>query len=161
VQRALYPTGMWIVVAGGDVNQRKRLAEMLAKRLAPAFRRSRVASQLQLGSSPASMASVIAARMRSTVVVSTTCEPVSPPMHSIVRLASQLSARVLAPDLRINLDRERPDPTFDAEALADEWSETALAWLAARVRKRLRLSNSPSISRSCTAQKNFKPATPD
>lgn len=161
VRRTLRPTGMWIVVEGGALRERTLLAGELATRLAPAFRRIHVASRSKRDTSLTEIARLLAARVRSTVIV-TVAEPVPRPRRRFHPLIAHAGERLLRPDLHINLDSERHSGRSNVDALADRWSAVALAWLAARLGRRLALPNLPAISLSCSApENNLSPARSD
>jgi len=77
IRRALYPTGMAVLVCGGERNQRSQLAEGLVQQLAPAFRRTakvqlHPAGNININSTLSFRLAVeiLVARLRSTFVVS-------------------------------------------------------------------------------------------
>ena len=147
VQRVLHPTGMSVLLCGGEKARREAIAEGLLRQLAPAFRRT---AQVQLPSQGAAslapslrLASrVLTERLRSTLVIAAVGDS-----RFITRASSVLAARVLfRPDLIFVLaDEEEQTPTSDVDVNIQQMTRTILRWLAARQEKRLSLpSESPA-----------------
>ena len=176
ILRTLHPTGMSVLVCGGEEKQRSALAEGLLWRLAPAFRRTKslqvhptgalgLVSRLHLAGK------VLIARLRSTLAVSASQED-----KLLNRgLSSFVARQILRPDLILVLT-SGDEPTFSCvgrdidfgfpvpkvrkiylnsglstEQNAQQASRTILRWLAARLERRL------SLERGHSSESNADP----
>ena len=145
-RRAVQPTGIWVVIAGGEMQQRTHLANDLASRLAPAFRRARTMAALVDRSFLATPWEVLAARMRSTLVIS---------VDNDFAISGRLAPCFVSPDLVLVLSAREIESTpglngivhlravEDAEEIAQRACDAVLQWLASRLQKRLNLPHSP------------------
>ena len=72
LQRIVYPTGMLVLVMGGESSLRSKIAEGLSANLSPAFRRTaKTALANSFPSALALAAKAFCARRRSTLLIST------------------------------------------------------------------------------------------
>ncbi len=166
--RALHPTGMSVLVCGGNGKQQSEIAEGILRQLAPAFRRvtdlefqPAGASSLVTGLRLAKKA--LAARLRSTLVVIHVADGsmLNPRMS---RFAAELLFRpdlifVLTDGEAQMLSVAKRGTDFGGAARRDrvvylnrglspernmqQASRSILAWLAARQERRLRLKHGP------------------
>jgi Phosphotransferase enzyme family len=163
--RVTAPTGMWLQIAGSTSEMRSSLAAVLAERLAPAFRRARLISGSNTGNLKVWMA-----RIESTLLVSAAQSDLA------IRPRASLQALPNRPDLAIVLACGQSEVPLFADAssvvhlaastnfeeLVHQSCEAVLHWLAARVRRRLRLSDSLAPEVSCdTAEQQLSPAGSD
>jgi hypothetical protein len=154
--RAMRPTGMSVCIAGGDFEQRARLAEELAHTIGPAFRRARLLTPSASGSFLRKRLTVCADRIRSTLVIYAADDTSATGSRRLSRMA-------LAPDLTIVLDPKHPALTHSADyaagaihlsaaqnsqELVQHASGAVLQWLAARLRTRFRLQELPALNRA-------------
>ncbi|MGB8887826.1 MAG: phosphotransferase [Candidatus Korobacteraceae bacterium] len=173
VRRALHPTGMWVLVAGGEAGLASKVADGLLQSLAPAFRWTDTATVAHtVASSLSQAARIFCARRQSTLVVSTgDLEPRTIGLYSRrLQFCSMLTRFLSHPDLVLLLksgsDRAQPDGGYDAacpeamkpysrtihldanssaESLIAEGRRAVLDWLASRLKRRLAL---PGLSDS-------------
>jgi hypothetical protein len=144
-RRMLHPTGMSVLVCGGERNRRAAIAEGLARQLAMAFRRTAtvhvpptgvgLTKKIRLASA------VFAARRRSTFVVATIGD-----YRSIAQgLSGRIARLLLQPDLIFVLaDHEEQGFAGDVGGSVGHISRTILRWLAARTAQRFALEREVS-----------------
>ena len=161
LRRAMHPTGMWLVVAGGELPQRIQIAEKLAERLAPVFRRTRVLAESPVESSVQRTMRILFARMRSTLVITYANANLPGSSASLRQRVIRRAQYALPPDLVIALDATQPAIASQAQRMrctlrvniatdspmpVQSITKEVLQWLAARLRMRLRLRQSPSVA---------------
>jgi len=162
VRRVLRPTGMSVLVYGGDADQRSAIALELARRLAPAFRRIASAQSPAEGrgfwSSLGCGGKVLADRCRSALVVSTASEaPCAWGWNEFVRrlrFAPDMIFILTGGDSPLAATNDRAGAGCGAVACLDGRlatkenvqlaSRRILCWLAERQEKRLHLKREPS-----------------
>ena len=152
--RAANPTGMWVEIAEGDAEQRIQLAGELVSRLASAFRHTRTMLPMVGHNSLAKRIEVLAARIRSTLVVS--ADDDLGMFRRLTRcfghpdLVLVLSAREIESTPRMNTKRRIVHlcTTEDSEEIVQSACDAVLQWLASRLQKRLNLPHSPLVPRT-------------
>ena len=154
-RRALYPTGMSVLICGGGTARRTEIAEGLVRQLAPAFRWTAtvhlpsrglgLANRFQLATA------VFQARRRSTFVIATVGDD-----RTIARtLSSRLAHLLLQPDLMFVLaDEVTQSFEGDVERSVQRTTRTILRWLAERQEKRLSLHRATSSELPVTGAGN-------
>lgn len=161
-RRVLRPTGMSVLVCGGERNRRAAIAEGLLCRLAPAFRRTAKVHLPSLdaagiGPSFRLASKVLAARLRSTLVVAAVGDD-----RLVTRALSAFAARMLLrPDLIFVLaDEEVQTLASDVDANVQQMTRTILRWLAARQEKRMSLQRGHGAESSASrlAESRCQPA---
>ncbi len=166
--RALGPSGLSVLVVGGESGLRSEIANGLLRRLAPAFRwTAKTTLGDSLGPAFSLATSVFGARHHSTLIVGTAEAPPPAAYSSRLRtLASLLTRRLFAPDLAFDLGSDpastaptnrrnagEPSPASPRRlrtvSLTSDWSgeeiirhssRIILQAMAERMEQRLRLS---------------------
>ncbi len=108
VRRIAHPTGLTVKILGGTPLQRAELANSLANNLRPAFRR--VSQPRSIGGAWTQMRRLMAARARSTLVITTAENAGS--ASSVVSpkgLLKRLTRFVMAPDVVLQFSRPTPE----------------------------------------------------
>ena len=156
LRRGLRPTGMYLEIAGGTLQQRTRLAEELSERLAPVFRRTHLLIPSSTRGVLGRILQIFAARVQSTLVIAVdeAMKPTS--QRSLTGPLLRLSQHMLSPDMEIVLDETHPGATqiqregrtlrMNVAAFPSsiqQACEAVLLYLAARLEKRLGLTESP------------------
>jgi len=141
VRRVLQPTGMSVLVCGGEKTRRLAIVEGLLRQLAPAFRRT---ANLQFNSLGAvglaqnfRLASqVLIARVRSTFLVAEIGDD-----RLIIRALPTFTAHLLfRPDLIfVPADEDAQALASDVDVDVQQMTRTVLRWLAERQEKRFSL----------------------
>jgi hypothetical protein len=162
VERTLYPTGMSVLITGGESSLRSEVANHLLQSLAPAFRRTKKVS-LSTGFRPALCFSARAfvTRCRSTLIVG--IDNFKSEASGLQFLRSQLVRLLFRPDLVFALEARSTDTVWESarsarnhsvplpwrtrtvcldanlsvEQIAADAAHTILDWLAARLEGRL------------------------
>ena len=162
LQRALFPTGMSVLVTGGESSLRSNVADDLLQNLAPAFRRtSKVSLTTGFQSALSVAARVFAARRRSTLIVGTDNSEQEASGLRLVR--SKLKRLLFRPDVVLALQARSPlavcepgqragndlaplawrarqvclDANLSADQIVAAATRSIVDWLAARLERRL------------------------
>jgi len=175
LRRVARPTGMWVEVAGGQPQQQIQLAEEVARRLAPAFRRTRVVAPRTPHTLFTAGPALLLARTRSTLVVRAT-GPGSSRWRALGQLSSKLTRSALRPDLVLVIEPSGAAPANEAERLETAVhlspagdSEEAIAMacrvvlrrLAASLQRRLDLREPGNTASPASDQPDLSPAGSD